>query len=148
MKRHLLFLFALVAAITYVPAADELKKYEVWITGDVFEENGQLMFRCDKAVGGNTAGNVVYLGATRQTMNVLLPMYMKAAEQHKKLRLYGLLVPVEEKSRKSKKAPSIQFITWKVPLPNEPDELPADQKMIIGPNDHVKGFKVEERKKP
>ena len=148
MKRHLLFLFALVAASPYVPAADELKKYEVWITGDVFEENGRLMFRCDKAVGGNTAGNVVYLGATRQTMNVLLPMYMKAAEQHKKLRLYGLLVPVEEKSRKSKKAPSIQFITWKVHLPNEPDELPADQKMIIGPNDHVKGFKVEERKKP
>ena len=53
-------------ATTCVFAADKSKKYEVWITGDVFEQNGQIMFRCDKPVGGNTAGNVVYLGATRR----------------------------------------------------------------------------------
>jgi hypothetical protein len=113
-----------------------------------FEQKHQLMFRCDKPVGGNTAGNVVYLGATRQTMNVLLPMYMKAAEQHKRLRLYGLLVPIDDKTRRSNNAPSVQFITWKAHLPNEPDELRADQKIHIGPNDKVPGYKVEEQKKP
>jgi hypothetical protein len=148
MKRFLASTFVLLAAIGQARATDELTKYEVWITGDVFEQNHQLMFRCDKAVGGNTAGNVVYLDATRQAMNVLLPMYMKAAEQHKRLRLYGLLVPVDEKTRKSKKAPSVQFITWKAHLPNEPDELPADQKIQIGPKDRVPGYKVEEQKKP
>jgi hypothetical protein len=123
--RYLLTILLLIGASTYAIAADELKKYEVWITGDVFEQNGELMFRCDKAVGGNTAGDVVYLGATKQVMNVLLPFYMKAAEQHKKLRLYGLLIPVDEKTRKSKKAPSVEFITWKAHLPSDPDDFSA-----------------------
>lgn len=144
--RRLLVLWLLVGASGSAFSADELKKYEVWITGDVFEQNHQLMFRCDKAVQGNSAGNVVYLGASRQTANVLLPMYMKAAEQHKKLRLYGLLVPMDEKAKKGE--PSVQFITWKVHLPNEPDELPIDQKIIIGPNDKVPGYKVELTPKP
>ena len=78
----------------------------------------------------------------------MLPMYMKAAEQHTKLRLYGVLVPVDPKMKKSKNAPSVQFITWKAHLPNEPDELSTDQKIIIGPNDKVEGYKVEEEKKP
>ncbi len=95
----------LIGASTYAVAADKLKKNEVWITGDVFEQNGELKWRCDEAVEGNTAGNVVYLGATKQVMNVLLPFYMKAAERHKKLRSYGLLIPVDEKTRKSKKPP-------------------------------------------
>lgn len=147
MKLYLVFALMLLFSISCAPAADELKKYELWITGDVFEQNHQLMFRCDKSVGGNAAGDVVYLGATRQTANVLLPMYMKAAEQHKRLRLYGVLTPVDEKIRKAKGDPSVQFITWKVHLPNEPDELPADQKIPIGPNDKVPGFTVETQKK-
>ena len=146
--RWLLAVLVFLAANTCVVAAHESKKYEVWITGDVFEQNGQIMFRCDKPVGGNAAGNVVYLGATRDGMNVLLPMYMKAAEQHRKLRLYGVLVPANPKMKKSKNAPSVQFITWKAHLPNEPDELPADQKIIIEPNDKVEGYKVEEKKNP
>jgi hypothetical protein len=144
--RCLLALLVIIAASGYAFAAEELKKYEVWITGDVFEQNHHLMFRCDKAVKGNAAGNVVYLGASRQTAKVLLPMYMMAAEQHKKLRLYGLLVPTDEKTKKSE--PSVQFITWKAHLPNEPDELRADQKIIIGPNDKVPGYKVEATPKP
>ncbi len=144
--RHILAFLVIMAASQYARAADELKKYEVWITGEVFEQNHHLMFRCDKAVQGNVTGQVVYLGATRQTANVLLPMYTMAAEQHKKLRLYGLLVPMDEKPKK--KEPSVQFITWKVHLPNEPDELPADQKIIIGPNDKVPGYKVEVKPKP
>jgi hypothetical protein len=87
-----------------------------------------------------------YLGATRQAMNVLLPFYMKAAEQHKKLRLYGLLIPLDEKTRKSKKSPSVQFITWKAHLPSDPDDLAPDQKITIGPNDKVEGYKVEPKK--
>jgi hypothetical protein len=144
--RYFLAIVGLLTANACAFAADELKKYEVWITGDVFEQNGHIMFRCDKPVGGNTTGNVVYLGATREGMNVLLPMYMKAAEQHKKLRLYGVLVPVDAKTKKSKNTPSVQFITWKAHLPNEPDELPANQKIIIGPNDKAEGYKVEEKK--
>ncbi len=145
--RCLLVLSLLIVAASYAFAADELKKYELWITGDVFVQNGHLMFRCDKEVQGNTTGRVVFLGAIREGAKVLLPMYAKAAEQHKRVRLYGLLVPVEAKDRK-KNAPSITFLTWKAHLPNEPDELPSNQKMIIGPNDEVKGAKVEFQKKP
>jgi hypothetical protein len=67
-------------------------------------------------------------------------------EQHKKLRLYGLLIPVDEKTRKSKKAPSVEFITWKAHLPSDPDDLAPDQKITIGPNDRVEGDKVEPKK--
>jgi hypothetical protein len=145
--RHLLALALLVAVSSCVFAADELKKYEVWITGDVLVQNGELMFRCDKEVQGNTMGGLVLLGAVRDGAKVLLPIYGKAAEQHKKLRLYGVLVPDEEKHRK-KNAPSIVFLTWKAHLPGEPDELSANQKMIIGPNDEVKGhpIKIEKRR--
>ena len=51
---------------------DELKKYEVWITGDVFIENRQLMFRVDKPIQGNTTGMVVRLGSTKEEANFLL----------------------------------------------------------------------------
>ena len=140
-----LIVFAAIAVSVF--GADELKKYEVWITGDVLiGKKEQLLFRADKSVQGNNTGNLILLGATRQTMNVLLPMYMKAAEKHMKLRLYGLLVP--DPSVKDPKSPNVQFITWKVHLPNEPDELSANQKITIGPNDKVRGYKVEEQKKP
>jgi hypothetical protein len=145
--RHLLALALLVVTVSGAFAADELKKYEVWITGDVLVQDGELMFRCDKEVQGNTTGRLVLLGAVRDGAKVLLPMYAKAAEQHKKLRLYGVLVPDEKKSRK-KNVPSMVFLTWKAHLPSDPDELPQNQKMIIGPNDEVKGQPVKIEKRP
>jgi hypothetical protein len=136
---------ALIVAI-HTFAADDFSKYQYWITGEVFEQHGELMFRCDKPVKDNPAGRVVYLGADRAGMKVILPLLMKAAEQHQKLRLYGILAPVDEKTRTVRNSPSAQFIVWKLHLPDEPDELPANQKIMIGPNDRVKGYRVEEIK--
>ena len=120
---------------------DELKKYEVWITGDVFIENGQLMFRLDKPIQGNTTGMVVRLGSTKEEANFLLPLYSKAADKNMKLRLYGLLV--SDPNTKDPKSPSVSFITWKAHLPTDPDDLPNNRKIIIGPEDKVPGYKVE-----
>ena len=145
--RHLVVLASLVVFGSCAFAADELKKYEVWITGDVLVQDGELMFRCDKEVQGNAKGRLVLLGAVRDGAKVLLPMYAKAAEQHKKLRLYGVLVPDEAKHRKEN-APSIVFLTWKAHLPGEPDKLAPNQKVIIGPNDEVKGYPVKIEKRP
>lgn len=123
--------------------ADDLSKYEHWITGDVFEQDHQLMFRCDKTVQGDPAGDVVFLGSTPQVMNVIVPLLSKAAEQHKKLRLYGVLLPIREEYRKTANAPNAEFRVWKLHSPDDPDELPANQKIIIGPNDRVPGYKIE-----
>jgi len=120
---------------------DELKKYEVWITGDVFIENGQLMFHADKPIQGNTTGMVVRLGSTKEEANFLLPLYSKSADKNMKLRLYGLLV--SDPNTKDPKSPSVSFITWKAHLPTDPDDLPNNRKIIIGPEDKVPGYKVE-----
>jgi hypothetical protein len=136
----------LLLAAASVFAADELKQYEVWITGDVvFGKNQELLFRADKPVQGNNTGNLVLLGSSRQTMNVLLPMYMKAAEKHMKLRLYGLLVP--DPSVKDPKMPSVQFITWKAHMPSDPDDLQIQDKILFGPADKIPGYKVEVKPK-
>jgi hypothetical protein len=120
---------------------DEIKKYEVWITGDVFIQNGQLMFRTERPVQGNTTGNVVLLGSTKNEANFLLPAYSKAADKHMKLRLYGLLV--SNPNAKDPKLPSVNFITWKAHLPTDPDNLSDNREIIIGPGDKVRGYKVE-----
>ncbi len=146
MRQLFIVIFALVAA-TSAFAAGELSKYEYWITGEVFEQQTELMFRCDKPIGGNPAGTVVYLGSSKAAMHVMLPLLSKAAERRQKLRLYGVLLPVDERGRKSPKAPNAQFIVWKAHLPNEPDELPPYQKITVGPNDRVEGYKVERVKK-
>ncbi len=145
--RRLLPIILLGAAVSAF-AADDLKKYEVWITGDVLiDKKDRLLFRAEKPVQGNSTGNLVLLGATKQTMNVLLPMYMKAAEKHMKVRLYGLLVP--DPDPKDPKSPSVQFITWKAHLPSDPDDLPVQDKIFFGPNDKLPGYKVEAKpKKP
>ena len=121
--------------------ADDLSRYEVWINGDVFIKNDTLMFRADKAVQGNTTSNVVLLGATKDAAKVLLPFYVQAAEKHLKLRLYGVLLPAGGKPAKG--TPSVQFITWKTHLPGDPDELPANQKIIIHKDDTVEGIHVQ-----
>lgn len=144
--RYLLAIFFLIIGGISACAADDLSKYEVWITGDPIMQNGMLMFRADKSVKNNTTGNLVLLGATKQTINFLGPAYMKAAEKHMKVRLYGVLVPVPD--AKGPKSPSVQFITWKLHLPSDPDDLPPQDKIMIGPKDKVPGYKVEMKPKP
>jgi len=67
--------------------APDTTRYEVWITGEVFNRGDLMLFRADKPVQGNSEGNVILLGSTTQTAKVLLPAYMKAAEKHMTLRL-------------------------------------------------------------
>jgi len=141
--RRALTLILLPLAIA-AQAAEDLSKYGVWITGEPIFQNGQLMFRADKPVRGNATGNLVLLGATRQTINVLAPSYMKAAEKRMRLRLYGLLVPIPD-SQRSDKGPSVEFVTWKMHLPSDPDELPAKDRIIIGPDSKVPGYTVEKK---
>ena len=143
--RCFLVVLLLVARSIAVFAADDPAKYAIWITGDPIMQDGQLMFRADKTVQGNTGGNVVLLGATKQTVNFLGPAYMKAAEKHMRLRLYGVLVPIP--GAKDPKTPSVEFITWKLHLPSDPDELPDGSKIIIGPDSTVPGYKVEQTPK-
>jgi hypothetical protein len=69
---------------------------------------------------------------TEQTAKVLAPMYYKAAENHMKLRLYGAFLPSSR--AKEPNRPSVNFLTWKLHLPSDPDDLSASQKIIIGPD--------------
>ena len=118
----------------------DLSSYEVWITGEVFTQEDKLLFRTDKPVQGNATDNVVLLGVTREAAGVLPSIYARAAEKHAKLRLYGVLMPVDGNAAKG--SPSVQFITWKVHSPDDPDELPENQKMPIHEGDKVKGNTV------
>jgi hypothetical protein len=139
-------LFPVTVVYQYPNAAQKNgdERPEVWITGDVFIKESVLFFRADKPVLGNPLGNVVLLGASRATMKVLLPMYMKAADQHLKLRLYGVLAPFEGGMAGYKGTlPSVQFITWKMHTPSDPDDLPPDQKISIGPDDYISGYQFK-----
>lgn len=118
-------------------ADNDMKKYETWITGDVSTTNGLLLFRADKEVQGNTKGNLVMLGVTKQAGGVLMPVYMAAAEKHIKVRLYGVLMPTDPPLGPD--YPSVMFITWKLHAADEPDDLPADQKIIIHDGDTLPG---------
>ena len=130
----LLFLAGLAGS---AQGADDLSKHETWITGQVLNEKGTLLFRADKPVRGNTAGKVVLLGASKATVKVLLPVYAQAAEKHVRLRLYGVLLPAPGPPAKG--MPGVEFITWKVHVPSDPDELPTDQKIILHEGDEVEG---------
>jgi len=119
-------------------------QYETWITGEVFTQDNLLLFRTDKPVQGDNLGNIVQLGVSRQAAKVLLPMYMKAAENHSKVRLYGILLPNSPTSiENAASVPNVQFMTWKIHAPSDPDELPDDQRIIIHPQDSVPGYDVK-----
>src|SRR6266480_6256936 len=120
---------------------EETAKYETWITGEVFSDGNNLLFRADRPIEGNTTQNVVLLGAQRGLENVLLPIYFKAAEKRATLRLYGVLMPNEALMPQSGKpkagTPSVSFITWKCHLPSDPDELPESKRVEFTPDDRV-----------
>ena len=147
MRSLFLTLIVLLSAPAHLPAADEKDDpaaYAVWITGEVIVEDGALLFRADRPVQGNPMGAVVVLGATRDTVKVLLPMYAAAAEKHVSLRLFGVLQPFSGTiASHPGPLPAVQFITWKLHAPTDPDELPADQKITVHPEDTIEGTKVE-----
>ena len=125
-------------------AGAPVKDQELWITGDIFTQDDILLFRLDKPVKGNPTGAVVLLGAARDSAGVLFPLYIQAAEKKMKLRLYGILMPATPGiTSKTMKLPNVQFITWKMHLPEDPDELPKDQKVIIQPGTTLPGYKIE-----
>ena len=69
------------------------------------------------------------LGTTKAAVG-LLPIYTHAAETHKKFRLFGALLPYSDTIKSHPgPLPTVQFITWKMHLPGDPDVLPPGQKI-------------------
>jgi len=131
---------------------EETAKYETWITGEVFSEGQGILFRADKPIAGNTTGNVVTLGVKRGLENVLLPIYMKAAEVRATLRLYGVLMPTEallpSLKQTSPEKPSVTFVTWKCHSPTDPDEVPESERVGLTPADRFSGYVVRLERDP
>lgn len=129
------------AAFALACAANELEKYAVWITGDVlYDKKDGLMFRTDKPVQGNTTRNLVYLAIPEDLAKTFGPMCYRAAEKHMQLRLYGAFLP--HSGSKDPKHPSVNFLIWKMHLPTDPDELPADHKVFFGKDQEIPGYKI------
>jgi hypothetical protein len=138
---HRLAIIAVITAVAATCAASELEKYAVWVTGDVINDMKEgLMFRADKPVQGNTTGNLVYLAVTEDLAKTFAPMCYQAAEKHTQLRLYGAFLP--HSGPKDPKLPSVNFLIWKIHLPSDPDELSPDQKIIVGRDQEIPGYKV------
>jgi hypothetical protein len=125
---------------------EETAKYEIWITGEVFSDGKNLLFRAERPINNNTMHDVVLLGVKRGLENVLLPMYFKASETRETLRLYGVLVPSDvlmpESWTPSPDTPSVTFVTWKCHLPTDPDEIPGAERVTFTPDDRVSGYVV------
>jgi hypothetical protein len=128
MNKHINLLYAIFVLLFGIahnaPEADNKSGSGVWITGDAFIHDNVLFFRAEKPIAGNATGEVVLLGAPKPNAN-LLPIFMRAAERHVKLRLYGVLQPFSGSfPAYHDKLPSIQFIAWKLHVPSDPDDLP------------------------
>ena len=141
--RALTVAIALLASASLASADEDIEKYAQWITGDMLLWDGVLAFRADKPVQDNRTGDVVLVGPTRDGVNTMGPLLMRAAERKLKVRLYGVL----QKASASfpghhKKLPSVQFIVWKIHVPTDPDDLPPGEKIMFGPKDKVPGYKV------
>jgi len=113
-------------------SADEWAPYEHWITGDVYEEKGVLLFRTDRPVAGDSMKNIVVLGGTRDGVAVMIPLLERAADRKIKVRLFGALLP-NASSFASHPAPlpNVEFIVWKMHMPDDPDVIPADQRIHV-----------------
>jgi len=136
-----LAIIALITVVAGMCAANELETYAVWVTGHVINDAKEgLMFRADKAIQGNTTDNLVYLAVTEDLAKTFAPMCYQAAEKHTQLRLYGAFLP--HSGAKDPKHPSVNFLIWKIHLPSDPDELSPDQKIIVGREQKIPGYKV------
>ena len=123
---------------TNAPAAagpstvDPLAPYEHWITGDIFVEQNGLFFRTDRPVRNNPAKNVVVLAVTADGAKVLLPMYVRAAERHVRVRLFGALIAYSGPAGSpAHPRPNVEFLTWKAHAPSDPDVLAPGQRIAI-----------------
>lgn len=116
---------------TPTATAAETSTPEVWITGDVFSENEVLLFKADKPIKGNSKGSVVLLGAPRGSAESVMPILLKLAEKKMKARLYGYLQPAKGgfPGKNPADLPNIAFVVWKIHMPDEPDELPPNQRI-------------------
>ena len=112
-------------------AAEKPAPPELWITGDVYSENDVLLFKADKPVKGNSKGAVVLLGAPKGSAESVMPILLKLGEKRIKARLYGYLQPAKGgfPGKNPANLPNIAFIVWKIHMPDEPDELPPNQRI-------------------
>ena len=134
--RYLLIVVSIVA-LTQRGHGSEPAEKGLWITGDPFVESDVLFFRTDKPVKNNPAGNVVLLGAPKANTN-MFQILLRAAELHLKVRLFGELYAFSGKiPGKHDTVPNVQFITWKIHMPDDPDELPKEKKIIVNPEDKL-----------
>jgi hypothetical protein len=130
------------AGLPTVAAGGVSAYQEVWLTGQmIFGGKNVLLFRADQPVEANRTGPFVNVRLAKQARNILLLMYMKAAETHMKLRLYGQLVP--EPSHKNLTLPGMRFVTWKAHLPDDPDNLPLHDTLFFGSDEALPGYKVQ-----
>jgi Tfp pilus assembly protein PilZ len=114
--------------------------YGDWVNGEAFTTNGALMFKAEQTFKGNSMGDVIYLSVPPESANVL-PLLIQLAEKHQKLRLYGKLQWVSDADSKIK-APTLTLTISKIHDPDEPDELPENDKIIIKPDDTIKGDRI------
>ena len=132
--RYLLIIIA-IAALTQHGKGNEPDEPGLWITGEPFIEDGVLFFRADKTVRDNPSGSVVLLGAPKSNLN-MFQILMRAAEKKLRVRLFGELSVFSGKvPGKHRAIPNVQFITWKIHMPDEPDELPKGSKILVNPED-------------
>lgn len=124
---------------------NELMKHGVWVIGDVtYHKDNGLMFRADKAVQGNSTGNLVYLAIPEDLVKSFGPMCYRAAEKRLKLRLCGAFLPHSPPTDSIH--PTVNFVIWKIHFPSDPDELPPDQKRIFGEHDAIPGYTIIPKK--
>lgn len=129
-------------AATKPEPADPWAPYEHWITGDVTFENNVLLFHTDKPVRGDSEGNVVVLGGTKDSVAALIPLLQKAAERKTKVRLFGALLPFNGSFKNHPgPLPNVEFIVWKLHDPSDPDVLPASQRISINGTNTTLGGK-------
>lgn len=134
------------ASIEVQKFRDETAKYETWITGEVFSERNQLLFKADRQIANNSTGDVVKLGVKLGLEKIFLPLYVRAAEKRLTLRLYGVLVANEilggSPSQTEVGMPNTVFVTWKCHLPTDPDEVPESLQAGFTSEDRISGYHI------
>ena len=125
--RAFIFSVILLGTSSLGVAAEDISKYGQWITGDMFTKDDLALFKADKPVQGNKTGDIVLIGPTKDSANIMGPLLMRAAELKVKLRFYGVLMQATELPGHHKGLPSVQFIVWKLHAPTDPDDLPPGQ---------------------
>jgi len=95
---------------------------ETWMTGVPFADGGLLMFQVEAPVEGNPSGDIIKLGTTKNSAE-LLPVLQRLAEKQMVVRLYGDIS--RDKSLPPGYSgtwrPNVLFAVWKIHAHDEPD---------------------------